>query len=168
MPVSPPHSRGQASRSKPTVRALKGTTIVTRRVHFNAAHRLHNPEFSGAWNEGTYGPCNNPNWHGHNYELEVSVMGEPDPRTGYVCNLSDLKQILTDAILKPCDHRNLNVEVPFLNGVIPTTENLVIAFWNEIAPKLKSGRLHRVRLYESERNFAEYYGPAFRGDALPD
>jgi 6-pyruvoyltetrahydropterin/6-carboxytetrahydropterin synthase len=168
MPVSPPHSRGQAASSKPSVRPLKGIIVVTRRVHFNAAHRLHNPEFSDAWNKATYGLCNNPNWHGHNYELEVSVIGEPDPRTGYVCDLSDLKRLLHDVIVKRCDHRNLNVEVDFLTGVIPTTENLVIAFWNEIAPKLKSGRLQRVRLYESERNFAEYYGPDFNGSIQPD
>jgi len=168
MPVSPPRSRGQASSTKPSVRPLKGTIVVTRRVHFNAAHRLHNPEFSDAWNKATYGLCNNPNWHGHNYELEVSVIGEPDPRTGYVCDLSSLKQLLNDVIVQRCDHRNLNIEVDFLTGVIPTTENLVIAFWNEIAPKLKSGRLQRVRLYESERNFAEYYGPDYNGAAQPD
>jgi 6-pyruvoyltetrahydropterin/6-carboxytetrahydropterin synthase len=167
MPVSPPHSRGQSAASKASVRPLKGTIVVTRRVHFNAAHRLHNPDFSEAWNQETYGLCNNPNWHGHNYELEVSVIGEPDPRTGYVCDLSSLKALLNEVIVARCDHRNLNLEVPFLEGVIPTTENLVIAFWNEIAPKLKSGRLQRVRLYESERNFAEYYGPDFKGSNPP-
>ncbi len=168
MPVSPPHSRGQAGSSKPSVRPLKGTIVVTRRVHFNSAHRLHNPEFGEDWNKSTYGLCNKPNRHGHNYELEVSVMGEPDPRTGYVCDLSELKHLLNEVIVKRCDHRNLNLEVDFLEGVIPTTENLVIAFWNEIAPKLKAGRLQRVRLYESARNFAEYYGPDFKGSPQPD
>lgn len=163
MPVPPPHSRGKPGPRRRRVRPLQGTVVVTRRVHFNAAHRLHNPDFSDAWNRSTYGLCNNPNWHGHNYELEVSVMGEPDPHTGFVCDLSDLKKLLTEVIVKRCDHRNLNVEVDFLEGVIPTTENLVMAFWNEIAPKLKSGRLQRVRLYESDRNFAEYYGPNFKG-----
>ena len=120
--------------------------LVTRRVHFNAAHRLDNPAFDAAWN-------------GHNYVLEVSVRGEPDPNTGYVVDLGALKKLLETAIVAPCDHRNLNLEVSFLQGVIPSTENLVIAFWNEIAPRLGAGTLHRVRLYESERNFAEYLGP---------
>lgn len=140
-------------------RSLSGTVIVTRRVHFNAAHRLHNPDCDDAWNTETFGPCNHPNWHGHNYELEVSVAGQPDPRTGYVLNLADLKQILEECIVRKCDHRNLNLDVDFLQGIIPSTENLVIAFWNEIAPRLTTGRLQRVRLYESPRNFADYYGP---------
>lgn len=140
-------------------RALRGTVLVTRRVHFNAAHRLDNPRFDAAWNQRTYGVCNNPNWHGHNYELEVSVSGEPDSETGYVIDLGELKNVLETCIVSRCDHRNLNLEVDFLQGIIPSTENLVIAFWNEIAPRLNAGRLHRVRLYESERNFAEYYGP---------
>ncbi len=133
--------------------------LVTRRVHFNAAHRLDNPRFDAAWNQRTYGVCNNSNWHGHNYVLEVSVRGIPDPDTGYVVDLGELKHLLETEIVAPCDHRNLNVEVEFLRGVIPSTENLVIAFWNQIEPRLKSGKLHRVRLYESERNFAEYHGP---------
>lgn len=133
--------------------------VVTRRVHFNAAHRLHNPDFDTAWNTRVFGVCNNPNWHGHNYELEVSVRGEPDPHTGYVVDLGVLKAVLEEHIVRRCDHRNLNLEVPFLEGIIPSTENLVIAFWNEIAPRLPAGTLHRVRLYESERNFAEYLGP---------
>lgn len=141
-------------------RSLPGTVIVTRRVHFNAAHRLHNPDFDDAWNVTTFGPCNHPNWHGHNYELEVSVAGQPDPRTGYVMNLGDLKQILEDRIVRKCDHRNLNLDVDFLRGLVPSTENLVIAFWHEIAPHVAPARLHRVRLYESPRNFADFYGPA--------
>lgn len=132
---------------------------MTRRVHFNAAHRLDNPRFDAAWNQRTYGVCNNPNWHGHNYILEVSVRGEPDPETGYVIDLGELKSLLETAIVARCDHRNLNLDVDFLSGIIPSTENLVIAFWNEITPRLKAGTLHRVRLYESERNFAEYLGP---------
>ena len=138
---------------------------MTRQVHFNAAHRLDNPAFDAAWNERTFGKCNNPHWHGHNYVLEVSVRGLPDPNTGYVVDLGALKIVLEEAIVTPCDHRNLNVEVPFLAGVIPSSENLVIAFWNEIAARLPAGpgRLYRVRLYESERNFAEYHGPDSSG-----
>ncbi len=164
MPAVPPLASGQAASSCGSNRPLRGLVTVTRRVHFNAAHRLHNPEFGAGWNENTFGRCNHPNWHGHNYVLEVSVRGEPDPRTGYVVELSELKRILTEQIVEKCDHRNLNLDVDFLAGVIPSTENLVIAFWHEIAPRLTRGELYRVRLYESERNFAEFHGPAKESD----
>lgn len=141
------------------VRVVAGTVYVTRQVHFNAAHRLHNPGKSAKWNRETFGPCNNPRWHGHNYVLEVTVKGVPDPATGYVIDLGVLKQVLDQAVLTPCDHKNLNEEVPFLKGVIPTTENLVIAFWSRIAARLPAGELHAVRLFETPRNFADYFGP---------
>jgi 6-pyruvoyltetrahydropterin/6-carboxytetrahydropterin synthase len=133
---------------------------VTRQVHFNAADRLDNPARREAWNARTFGPCNNPQWHGHNYVLEVTVKGVPDPATGYVIDLGVLKGVLEEAVLEPCDHRNLNEQVPFLRGIIPTTENLVIAFWHRIAERLPTGELHNVRLFETPRNFAEYRGPA--------
>jgi 6-pyruvoyltetrahydropterin/6-carboxytetrahydropterin synthase len=140
-------------------RALRGTVFITRQVHFNSAHRLYNPTRSQKWNEEKYGLCTNPHWHGHNYVLEVTVRGEPDRETGYLLDLGELKRILNRAIVEKCDHRNLNDEVEFLRGVIPSTENLVIAFWSEIEPHLPAGKLHRVRLYETPRNFADYYGP---------
>ena len=140
-------------------RVLAGVVSITRQVHFNSAHRLHNPTKSQKWNEERYGLCTNPHWHGHNYVLEVTVRGAPDPETGYVMDLGELKRILHAAVVDKCDHRNLNEEVDFLRGIIPSTENLVIAFWNEIAPRIKHGRLHGVRLYETPRNFAEYHGP---------
>ncbi|MFY9925558.1 MAG: 6-carboxytetrahydropterin synthase [Opitutaceae bacterium] len=136
-----------------------GDVFVTRQVHFNAGHRLYNPRKGRTWNERTYGPCANENGHGHNYVLEVTVSGRPDPETGYVLDLSDLKKLLEKAVVVPCDHRNLNKDVDFLKGVIPTSENLAVAFWGRIAKRLKRGRLHCVRLYETPRNFAEYYGP---------
>ena len=145
-------SRSSAARSS------GGVVHVTRQVHFNAAHRLHNPAKSAAWNRARFGPCNNPRWHGHNYVLEVTVKGVPDPETGYVVDLAELKQVLEERIVAACDHRNLNEEVPWLRGVIPSTENLVIAFWNRLEPRLGRARLHRVRLYETPRNFADYYG----------
>lgn len=143
------------------VRALDGVVTITRQVHFNSAHRLYNPTKSLAWNQAQYGLCTNPHWHGHNYVLEVSLRGRPDPVTGYIMDLAELKRILQRAIVDPCDHRNLNDEVDFLRGIIPSTENLVIAFWNEIAPHitLPHARLHCVRLYETPRNYAEYFGP---------
>lgn len=137
-----------------------GEVFVTREVHFNAGHRLYNAARSAAWNRRTFGPCSNPSGHGHNYVLEVTVRGRPDPETGYVIDLGDLKRIVEKAVVGPCDHRNLNKDVAFLKGVIPTTENLVVAFWGRIRPRIRAGVLHRVRLYETPRNFAEYYGPA--------
>lgn len=135
-----------------------GDVFVTRQVHFNAGHRLFNPARGRAWNERTYGPCANANGHGHNYVLEVTVRGRPDPVTGYVVDLGDLKGILERAIVRPCDHRNLNKDVDFLKGVIPTAENLVVAFWKRIAPRIRVGELHCVRLFETPRNFADYRG----------
>lgn len=143
----------------PVVRPLKGVVFVTRQVHFNAAHRLHNPTKSKAWNQRQYGLCTNPLGHGHNYVLEVTVKGEPDPVTGYLIDLGELKQILNTTITDKVDHRNLNEEVAFLKGIIPSTENLVIAFWAQIEPHIKHGKLHAVRLYETPRNYAEYFGP---------
>jgi 6-pyruvoyltetrahydropterin/6-carboxytetrahydropterin synthase len=145
---------------KRKVKSLPGELYVTRQLHFNAGHRLHNPARSKAWNEKVYGSCNNPNGHGHNYVLEVTVRGRPDPETGYVIDLGELKRIVGKAVIAPCDHRNLNKDVDFLMGVVPTTENLLIAFWGRIAPRIKSGTLHSLRLFETPRNFAEYRGPA--------
>lgn len=134
------------------------TVYVTRKAHFNAAHRLHNPARSEAWNQATFGKCNNPNWHGHNYVLEVTVAGEPDPDTGYVIDLRALKRVINEKIIDKVDHKNLNLEVDFLEGILPSTENFVVAIWNELEEALPSGRLHAVRLYETERNVAEYRG----------
>jgi 6-pyruvoyltetrahydropterin/6-carboxytetrahydropterin synthase len=155
----------QTSRSRrvppaPRPAAPSGEVSVTRQVHFNAGHRLHNPARGRAWNERTYGPCNYPHGHGHNYVLEVTVRGRPDPATGYVIDLGELKRIVEAAVVQPCDHRNLNVDVDFLRGVIPTAENLVVAFWAELAPRIRTGRLHRLRLFETPRNFADYSGPS--------
>lgn len=133
-------------------------TYVTRRVHFNAAHRLHNPNQSDEWNRNTFGKCNSPNWHGHNYVLEVTIAGTPDTDTGYVMDLADLKRIVEDQIVEKCDHANLNLDVDFLTGILPSAENLAIAFWKELESALPAGRLHCVRLYETERNFVEYKG----------
>ena len=136
-------------------------TFVTRRTHFNAAHRLHNPDKSDDWNKETYGKCNYPNWHGHNYVIEVTVAGTPDTDTGYIIDLGKLKKIINDQIIEPCDHRNLNKDVPFLEGIIPTSENLVQAFYgqlkNEVEEAASEGSvLYSVKLFETERNIAEY------------
>lgn len=144
-------------------RVMRGTVYITRQVHFNSAHRLYNPTKSQQWNEERYGLCTNPHWHGHNYVLEVTLRGEPDPDTGYVMDLGELKRILQRAVVDKCDHRNLNDQVDFLRGINPSTENLVIAFWQQIEPHITAGKLYRVRLFETPRNFAEFYGP----DAAP-
>lgn len=135
--------------------------LVTRKAHFNAAHRLHNPEKSGEWNRDVFGKCNNPRWHGHNYVIEVTVAGNPDPETGYVIDLGKLKSIIREKIIEPCDHKNLNEEVPFLKGVIPTTENLVKSFFLQLEKDVNNSasngsKLYSVKLFETERNFAEY------------
>lgn len=134
------------------------TVRVTRRATFNAAHRLHNPQKSDEWNRDTFGKCNNPNGHGHNYVLEVTVEGEPDAETGYVIDLGDLKKIIQEQVVDQVDHTNLNLDVPFMAGVLPSTENFAIAIWNRIAPRIDGGRLVSVRLRETENNSVEYRG----------
>lgn len=132
--------------------------VVTRRVRFNAAHRLHNPELSEEENRRLFGLCNSPNFHGHNYELEIAVRGAVDDRSGYVIDLGTLQRIADDHIVTPLDHRNLNVDVEFLRGINPTVENLVIACWWALAPHVAPGHLHRLRLWETENNYAEFEG----------
>ena len=139
------------------------TVYVTRKVHFNAAHRLHNPQQPDAWNEETYGVCNSPDFHGHNYVLEVTVAGEPDPETGYVLDLGRLKVILHERVVDHLDHKNLNVGVDFLRGILPSTENLCIVIWDRIKDHLPRGELVEVKLYETPRNWATYRGEGHAG-----
>ena len=131
---------------------------VTRRLTFNAAHRVHNPALSDAENVRLFGKCNNPNGHGHNYTLEVSVTGEPDPVTGYVIDLGIVKQIVEREYIDKVDHKHFNLDVPFMAGTNPTTENIVIACWGRLEPALKPARLTRLRLWETENNFVDYEG----------
>ncbi len=130
---------------------------VTRRVHFSAAHRLHNPALSEEENRRLYGLCNNPNWHGHNYELDVTVEGEVDPLTGYVVDLGKVREV-AEEVIGDLDHRNLNLDVPWMEGINPSTENLVVAIWHRLAPLIPQGRLVRLVLWETPRNAAEYTG----------
>lgn len=133
---------------------------VTRRLHFNAAHRLYRPDWSAERNAEVFGPCSNPHWHGHNYEIEVTVAGEPSSETGYVMDLGQLKAFVNERVIDQVDHRNLNVEVPWLEGVNPTTENFVIAIWDRLADGMPEGvDLERIVLYETPRNYVEYTGP---------
>jgi 6-pyruvoyltetrahydropterin/6-carboxytetrahydropterin synthase len=131
---------------------------ATRRLRFNAAHRIHNPELSPAENAAIFGKCNNPNWHGHNYVLEVSVTGEIDARTGYVMDLGHLRDIVQRQVIDKVDHRNFNLEVDFMEGINPTAENIVVACWGVLEPHVRPARLSRLRLWETENNYVEYTG----------
>jgi 6-pyruvoyltetrahydropterin/6-carboxytetrahydropterin synthase len=131
---------------------------ITRRMLFNAAHRVHNPALSDEENRALFGKCNNPNWHGHNYTLDVSVTGHVDERTGYVIDLGVIKQIVEREIISKVDHRNFNLEVDFMKDVIPTTENIVVQMWRVLAPAMAPARLTRLVLWETPNNYVEYDG----------
>lgn len=131
---------------------------VTRKAHFSAAHRLFNPNFSDEQNEAVFDKCNNPRGHGHNYTIEVTVAGEPAADTGYVIDLKKLGELIEEVILLKVDHKHLNYDVPELSGIIPTAENIAIVFWKLLDPRITHGRLHSVRVAESDNNFAEYFG----------
>jgi 6-pyruvoyltetrahydropterin/6-carboxytetrahydropterin synthase len=131
---------------------------VTRRMHFNAAHRVHNPALSDEENRRLFGKCNNPNWHGHNYMLDVSVTGPVEERTGYVIDLAKLKQIVEREVIDKADHKNFNLEVEFMRDVIPTTENIVVGIWKVLSPLVSPGTLTRLVLWETPNNYVEYDG----------
>lgn len=131
---------------------------VTRRAEFSASHFYHNPELSPEENRRIFGKTNNPNGHGHNYTLDVTVAGEVDKTTGMVMDLKDLKKLLESEVMRLMDHRFLNKEVPVFATTIPTTENIAIEIWKLLAPKLAQGKLHRIRLYETPDLFVDYYG----------
>ncbi len=131
---------------------------LTRKEHFNAAHRLYNPKWSDEENETVFGKCANKHFHGHNYNLFVTVKGVPDADTGLIVNLKELSIIIKSKVVDQLDHKNLNLEVELLKGKIPSTENLAIAIWNELKPHINGCTLHSVKLFETENNFAEYFG----------
>lgn len=131
---------------------------VTKQRKFSASHRLFNPELSNEQNDNIYDKCNNYYSHGHNYVLEVTVAGMPDPKTGYVIDLKELKRIIDENIVDKVDHKHLNFDVPFLEGIIPTVENLAVVFWNILEEKLSSGKLHKIKLYETDMSYVEYFG----------
>jgi len=131
---------------------------VTKRVHFNAAHRVHNPALSEEENRRLFGKCNNPNWHGHNYMLDVSVTGPIDARTGYVLDLGELKRIVEREVVDRADHRNFNLDVDFMQGIIPTAENIVVACWRALEAHVAPARLTRLVLWETPHNYVEYTG----------
>ena len=128
---------------------------VTRREVFSAAHRIFNPELTDEENFKLYGKCSNPNWHGHNYTLEVTIAGEIDPGTGYVIDMNILKEVIKSNIIDKTDHKNLNTETDFMRGIIPSSENIANAIWNVLVDKIPKGKLYSVKLYETENNYFE-------------
>lgn len=133
---------------------------ITRRERFNAAHRLFREDWSDEKNEAVFGQCSNPNWHGHNYILFVTVKGEINPETGFVVNLKDLSRILRTRVIDKIDHKNLNIEVDFMKGKIVSTENIAVAIWDQIEEEIRAigAELHCVKIIETENNFVEYFG----------
>lgn len=132
---------------------------LTRSEHFNAAHKLYNPAWSHDKNEEVFGKCANENWHGHNYELLVTVKGQPDPDTGFVVDVKQLSNIIKEHVIEQIDHRNLNLDVEIMNGKMCSTENLAIAIWETLKPHLPASvLLHCIKLYETPRIYVEYFG----------
>jgi len=131
---------------------------LTRKAEFSASHYYNNPEFTPEENQRIFGKCNNPHGHGHNYTLEVTVKGEIDPRSGFVVDLKELKEIMNREVIEVVDHRYLNKEVAEFKDLIPTTENLAVTIWKWLDPRLSVARLHRIRVYETPDLFADYYG----------
>jgi 6-pyruvoyltetrahydropterin/6-carboxytetrahydropterin synthase len=132
---------------------------LTRHYDFSASHRLYNPSFSDARNWEVFRECNNPNGHGHNYEIEVTVAGPPEPKTGMVVDIVQLDAIVNRTLIKPCDHKHLNLDVAMFDGVIPTAENIAVVFWQRLVGEIpEPARLYRIRVIESKNNAAEYYG----------
>ena len=136
------------------------TVYVTRRERLNAAHKLWNHDWSDEKNHEVFGKCANPNWHGHNYEIHVTIKGEPAADTGYCMDLKVLSQILKEHVVEPLDHKNLNLDVPWMKGKMASTEILIIEIWDQIFEPIKAVgcTLHGIRLYETENNYADYFG----------
>ena len=133
---------------------------ITRRERFNAAHRLFRKDFTDEQNLEVFGKCSNPNWHGHNYELYVTVKGNINKQTGFLVNLKNLSSLIKEHVITQLDHKNINLEVPFMKGKLASTENLAVDIWNELDPHIKSlgAELHCIKVTESENNFVEYFG----------
>ncbi len=129
-------------------------TLLTVKTHFSAAHRLYQPAWDDVKNDQVFGLCANPNGHGHNYELEVTVEGPVNQETGMIMDMKALKTLIQEVVLDRVDHKHLNLDVPFLRGIIPTAENLAVAFWEVLDPRIPAGRLYELRLQETERNIA--------------
>jgi 6-pyruvoyltetrahydropterin/6-carboxytetrahydropterin synthase len=131
---------------------------ITRKEHFNAAHKLANPKWSDEKNTEVFGPCANPNFHGHNFDLFVTIKGSPDPETGFIMDLKVLRDIIKKHVIDVLDHKNINLDVAFMSGKMASIENIAIGIWAQIEPHLEGCELHRVKLIETRHNYVEYYG----------
>ncbi|NLO19786.1 MAG: 6-carboxytetrahydropterin synthase [Ignavibacteria bacterium] len=131
---------------------------ITKITNFSASHRVFNPELSDEENEKIFGKCSNKNGHGHNYKLEVTVCGDINPLTGYAIDLKILKSLIEKEIIEKVDHKNLNTDLDFLKNQIPSIENLATAFWQILENKLPSGKLYKIKIFETDNSFVEYYG----------
>lgn len=136
------------------------TVYITRKARFNAAHKIWNPNWDAQKNHEVFGKCANENWHGHNYELHVTVKGVPNPETGYCMDLKVLSDLIKELVEEPLDHRNLNLDVEWMKGKIASTENLIIEIWEQLVGHISENgcTLHQLRLYETENNYADYFG----------
>lgn len=132
---------------------------ITRIEHFNAAHKLFNPAWSKQENEAVFGKCANENWHGHNFELHVTIAGQPNPDTGFVYDVKKLSVIIKEFVIEKIDHKNLNIDVDFMQGKLCSIENLIVSIWHQLKPHLPAEiKLHSLKLFETERIYVEYYG----------
>lgn len=137
----------------------KPILYISRHAHFNAAHKLYNPKFDEAWNEEVFGKCANKNWHGHNFELIITVKGSPNEETGFVMDLKKLSQIIKEEVTEKLDHKNLNLDVPELSNVLPSIENMAVLIWDKVQKRLPAEvSMHKVHLRETNNNFVEYFG----------
>ena len=134
------------------------TVYITRKVHFNAAHKLYNPNWSEAENEAFFGKCANKYYHGHNFDMYVTIKGVANPETGMVMDLKKLRDVINTYVVDKLDHRNINHDVDFMEGQMASIENMVVAIWEQLEPHITDGKLHCIKLYETERQFVEYFG----------
>jgi len=136
----------------------KRLLYITRKEHFNAAHKLYNPNWSDEQNNAVFGKCANRNWHGHNFDLYVTVKGYPDPDTGFIIDLKVLKTIIEEHVIEKLDHRNINMDVDFMKGKMASIENIAVGIWDQIEPHLDGCQLHSIKLWETRNNYVEYFG----------
>ena len=136
----------------------KRLLYITRKEHFNAAHKLYNPNWTVEKNEAVFGKCANKNWHGHNFDLYVTVKGYPNEETGFIMDLKDLKKIIQKHVIDKLDHSNINMDVDFMAGKMASIENLAVGIWDQISPHLEGCELHSIRLWETNNNYVEYFG----------
>jgi len=131
---------------------------ITRKEHFNAAHKLYNPKWTQEENEAIFGKCANKNWHGHNFDLYVTVKGSPNEDTGFIMDLKKLRDIINEHVVEVLDHKNINMDVPFMKDKMASIENLAVGIWEQIEPHLQNCTLHRIKLWETHNNYVEYFG----------